>query len=114
MKKRMLVALVCMILVASFAACDMEFGGLVGELLGEGTVDNVIDLPGNVLPETAVEETWIEETWTAVDTFEDIGGGSSNIPTDIYAGQRLVLLGCRADDLGFDDPQGDAVDYRCT
>ena len=109
MKKRLILILVSLLLIGSFAACDMQFGGLVGELFGEGVGDYIPS--DDFVPETAVEETWIEETWTAVDTFEDIGGGSSNIPTDIYAGQRLVLLGCRADDLGFDDPQGDAVDY---
>ena len=36
MKKRIAIALVCVVLLCALAACDMEFGGLVGELLGEG------------------------------------------------------------------------------
>lgn len=108
MKKRMLVVLVCLTLVCSFAACDMELGGLVGELFEEGVGDYVpSDDP--FFPQTAVEETWIEDTWIETDTVVD-DGDYSDLPTNLYAGQRLVLLGSVAHDLGFDDPQGDAVD----
>lgn len=50
MKKRMAVALLCLALVGAMTACnlaDFEFGGLVGELLGNG------ELPGQeVFPQT--------------------------------------------------------------
>ena len=72
MKKRLFAALLCLILVVSFAACDMEFGGLVGELLGEGgAIGGVIDRPD-------VEDSWIEETWVEDETV--------SYPMHLYAG----------------------------
>ena len=64
MKKRIFVALLCLVLLCSFVACDMEFGGLVGELLSDadlpegGILDSLI---GVVPPNPAIDP---EETYT--------------------------------------------------
>ena len=108
MKKRMVIVLVCLTLVCSFAACDMELGGLVGELFDQG-VGDYVPSDDNFFPQTAVEETWIEDTWIEIETTVD-DGEYSDLPTNLYAGQRLVLLGSTTHDLGFDDRQEDAVD----
>ncbi len=64
MKKRLILILVSLLLIGSFAACDMEFGGLVGELLSDadlpegGILDSLI---GVVPPNPAIDP---EETYT--------------------------------------------------
>ena len=64
MKKRIAIALVCVVLLCALAACDMEFGGIVGELLSDadlpegGFMDSLI---GVVPPSPAIDP---EETYT--------------------------------------------------
>ena len=60
--KRIAILLACLCMVCSLVACDMEFGGLVGELLGSGEapevdVDNgLLTPPVQVEPETVWNE----------------------------------------------------------
>ncbi len=102
MQKRIFVALLCLVLLCSFVACDMEFGGLVGELFDEVTVGNVIDLPGNVVPETAVEETWIEETWIETDVLIE-EHPTVDLPENVFPGETVTILGSSNRDIGLLD-----------
>ncbi len=126
MKKRLLIMLVCLLLVAAFAACDMQFGGLVGELLGGGTSmtddDNVNLLPpvqGEIEtmpgsptypPETTPwgEETWPVETDPPIE-YPDVtteGGYDDpikDLPADLFAGETVTVLGYQNLDLGLQE-----------
>ena len=123
MKKRLTLILISLLLIRSFVACDMQFGGLVGELLGSGEapevdVDNgILTPPVQVEPETVwneetqVFETEVLETWP-IDTeppqtwdemtSEIATGGSviEDLPGDLYAGERVTVLGYKQIDLG--------------
>ena len=123
MKKRLTLILISLLLIGSFAACDMQFGGLVGELLGSGEapevdVDNGILTPPvqvepetvwneeTLFPETEVLETWPidtepPQTWDEM-TSEIATGGSviEDLPGDLYAGERVTVLGYKQIDLG--------------
>ena len=110
MKKRLILILVSLLLSGSFAACDMEFGGLVGELFGEGVGDYIPS--DDFVPETAVEETWIEtdvlvgehptspEIW-----WDETECGTEppivELPENQFAGQELVVLQVKESDLGY-------------
>ena len=121
MKKRIAIALLCLTLTCALTACNIaefEFGGIVGELLGN------IDLPGEILGEIEPEppvgvippeteqvettpnvgwetETWVEH-WTEDVTYGEIEteGPWVELPVDMYAGERLTLLGIHKHDLG--------------
>lgn len=64
MKKKVVVALLCAVLLISFVACDMQLGGLVGELFSSS------DLPADVQP--LPEESWGTELQTVI--------GGENMP----------------------------------
>lgn len=53
--KKFAIMLVCLCLICSFAACDMELGGLVGELLGENEVQ-IGELPIDPAPNRPAED----------------------------------------------------------
>ncbi|MBQ2256704.1 MAG: hypothetical protein II330_07545, partial [Clostridia bacterium] len=110
MKKRLILILVSLLLIGSFAACDMELGGLVGELLSEGVGDYIPS--DDFVPETAVEETWIEtdvlveehptspEIW-----WDETECGTEppivELPENQFAGQEVVVLQVKESDLGY-------------
>ena len=95
MKKRVLVALLCLTLVSCFVACDMEFGGLVGELLSEGgAIGGVIDRPADVDPYPSIEETWIETDIMIEPT------PGLELPENVYPGESVTILGSDYGDLG--------------
>lgn len=54
--KRFAVVLVCFLLLGTFAACDMEFGGLVGELFTGGEDVNIGEQPIEPVPGRPVED----------------------------------------------------------
>ena len=98
MKKRLILILVSLLLIGSFAACDMEFGGLVGELLGEGgAIGGVIDRPADVDPYPSIEETWIE-TEILIETTPGL-----ELPENVYPGESVTILGTDYGDLGSPD-----------
>jgi hypothetical protein len=123
MKKSLFISIIALCLIVCLSACDMEFGGLVGELLGSGEapevdVDNgILTPPVQVEPETVwneetqVFETEVLETWP-IDTeppqtwdemtSEIATGGSviEDLPGDLYAGERVTVLGYKQIDLG--------------
>ena len=108
MKKKLLVALLCLTLVCCFTACnlaDFEFGGLVGELFSQG-VGDYIPSDDHIMPETAIKETWVEETWIEETWVED---ETVSYPMHLYAGYTLTLLGSMEHDLGFDEYGDDIV-----
>ncbi len=96
MKKRLILILVSLLLIGSFAACDMEFGGLVGELFGDGgAIGGVIDRPADVFPYPSIEETWIEtDIW-----IEETTPGLE-LPENVYPGESVTILGSDYSDLG--------------
>ena len=96
--KRFFVVLVSLVLICSFAACDMEFGGLVGELFYQGE-GNYISSDDHPISETAVEETAGIETWWD----EPVEIETSHLPNDQYVGQPLHVLGSNPSDLGQDE-----------
>ncbi len=124
MKKKLAIALLCLTLTCALAACNLaefEFGGIVGELLGN------IDQPGEnfgvIDPEPPVDgvpietapteaesnghwetETWIEEMWTEDVTYGEIEteGPWVELPVNMYEGERLTLLGIHKHDLGLE------------
>ena len=75
MKKSLFIPIIALCLIVCLSACDMQFGGLVGELLGSGEapevdVDNgILTPPVQVEPETVwneeilFPETEVLETW---------------------------------------------------
>lgn len=110
MKKRLILILVSLLLIGSFAACDMEFGGLVGELLNEGvlgegllgeidevTIGNVIDRPD--VEDSWIEETWGEETWVETDILIEPTPGLE-LPENAYPGESVTILSSDYQDLG--------------
>lgn len=131
MKKSLFIPIIALCLIVCLSACDMEFGGLVGELLGSGEapevdVDNgILTPPVQFEPETVwneetqVFETEVLETWP-IDTeppqtwdemtSEIATGGSviEDLPGDLYAGERVTVLGYKQIDLGL--PEVNYVD----
>lgn len=92
MKKRALAALLCAMLISTLVACDMELGGLVGELLGNSDLTG----PGDDVQEPPyIEDSWIEIPGDG--TYVDM---PSDLPTGIYANHSLTVLGVSYDDLG--------------
>ena len=124
MKKKLAIALLCLTLTCALAACNLaefEFGGIVGELLGNidqpGENFGVIDPEppvGGVPIETAPTEaesnghweteTWIEEMWTEDVTYGEVEteGPWVELPVNMYEGERLTLLGIHKHDLGLE------------
>ena len=130
MKKRIAIVLLCLTLTCALTACNLaefEFGGIVGELLGN------IDLPGEIIDEIDPEppvgvippeteqvetmpnvgwetETWVEQ-WTEDVTYGEIEteGPWVELPVDMYAGERLTLLGIHMHDLG-SERTGDSME----
>lgn len=131
MKKRIAIALLCLTLTCALTACNLaefEFGGIVGELLGN------IDLPGEIVDEIDPEppvgvippeteqaettpnvgwetETWIDEMWTEDVTYSEIEteGPWVELPMNMYEGERLTLLGIHQHDLGL-ERNGDSME----
>ena len=132
MKKRIVIALLCLTLTCALTACNLaefELDGIVGELLGN------IDLPGENLeviePEPPVgggvspkteqaettpnvgweTETWIEEMWTEDVTYSEIEteGPWVELPMHMYEGERLTLLGIHQHDVG-SERSGDSME----
>lgn len=107
MKKRIIIVLACLCMVCSFAACDMEFGGLVGELLGEGNVhigEQPIE-PG-VCPDGQYTDVWGD-----IPQIEETLGPVIDLPEHQYAGKTLTLLCSTSRMLGNDDPENDLVGH---
>ncbi len=100
MKKRLILILVSLLLIGSFAACDMEFGGLVGELFSEGVGDYIPS--DDFVPETAVEETWIEETWIETDVLVE-EHPAVDLPENVFPGETITILGSSHRDIGLLD-----------
>lgn len=97
MKKRLLVALLCLTLLFSLVACDMEFGGLVGELFSQGVGDYVPS--DDFILGPSIEETWIEtdDIW-----IEETTPGLE-LPENVYPGETVTILGGDYGDLGSPD-----------
>ena len=94
MRKRFVIALICSMLLVCLAACDMEFGGLVGELLETSDLTG----PGqDVQEQLSGEES--DSRFDGTDAEAD-SDAPSDLPADLYAGQTLTILGENADDLG--------------
>ena len=104
MKKRTLVVLLCLVLVCSFAACDIQFGGLLGELF---ETDEILYHPPleDVIPEPGSMDSWLENEG-------EIGTNGSyvELPAYMYAGYQVVVLGDLAYDLGSTDSQDNIVE----
>ncbi len=107
--KKLSIALLCCTLIFAFTACnvaDMELGGLLGELLEvidiEGPGEDLIPEPSIPLPETEyVESWWTEDTY--IDVEIDTTEPWVELPTGMYAGYTLTMLGENADDLGYEE-----------
>ncbi|MBO5757139.1 MAG: hypothetical protein J6S28_05545 [Clostridia bacterium] len=103
MKKRIAIALVCVVLLCALAACDMEFGGLVGELLSDadlsegGFMDSLI---GVVPPSPAIDP---EETYT-MGPGEELYG----FPDSLNLSQELIMFEA-SDGIGFHNDTGAEV-----
>ena len=109
MKKRALAALLCAMLISTLVACDIEPGGLVGELLGgnENIVEGVV--PEQKYPDTDMtvgdEQTWIDQTWPDIET----QGPVEELNPDAYRGYELVIAGQNVVDLGYEEVEGNVV-----
>ncbi len=118
MKKRIFAALVCLALVCSFAACDMEFGGLVGELLGDLNLPTDIEgrpLPDEILSDWAESGTMPAETWWDEETVYDETVAPNDRPDfqysyRLYENQTLTVLGQNTIDLGLDEFSENALE----
>ena len=101
MKKRVLVALLCLTLVSCFVACDMEFGGLVGELFSQGVGDYVPS--DDFILGPSIEETWIET--------DVLIGEQPTIepPANVYPGETVTILGSSYSDLGLRNDSSELV-----
>ena len=118
MKKRIAIVLVSLLLVCAFAACDMEFGGLVGELLGD--LELPTDIAGRPLPdemppewvesETVPAETWWDEDTTYEETVAPDDRSDFQYSYSLYTGQTLTVLGQNEDDLGFEETSGNDLE----
>ncbi len=107
MKKRISVLLVCLGLVACLTACnlaEMEFGGLVGELLGgnEGIEPGGVPVEPDVNYGTAIDETWIEDDWVSPDVETVTQGPIETLNPHEFYGYELVILGQNTQDLGME------------
>lgn len=101
--QRFAVAAVCLLLICSFAACDMELGGLVGELLSDAelTEGGILDALLPVEPQPQPEETYTMGPGEQLYGFPD----SLNLP------QQSVMMLEASDGIGFHDQTGaDIVD----
>ncbi len=94
MKKRIFVALLCLVLLCCFVACDVQFGGLVGELFGSGDVGGDIHLPPEEYP-TSSDILW-DEPYVEIETV----GPQVELDTDLYRGKVFTILGDSMQDLG--------------
>ena len=107
MKKRLILILVSLLLIGSFAACDMEFGGLVGELLGEGNV-HIGEQP--IEPGGAPDEQYTD-VWGDIPQMDETLGPVVDLPIGQYEGQVLTVLCNTSRMLGNDDPENDTVGH---